>query len=223
MNRFATALPAALAAAALLAAAPAWAAETVADRVFAAGLLAGVTEPTVLRYRHEVSGQGMDAPYAGLVEVDVREVAADGGKSVFVEMFEGRPDQREYGPIASREQNPLVLVFLQRDVNEMAKATGGAAPYFQKRVRAAFNQPVEAEAVEVTLGDRTLPGRRLVLQPFRDDPQIGRFPQFRDKSYEFVVADGIPGGVYRLSSRVPDPKDGHLILEESVTLEGTRP
>ena len=37
------------------------------------------------------------------------------------------------------------------------------------------------------------------------------------------MADGVPGGLYRLGSPVPDPQDGHLILEESVTFEEVRP
>ena len=32
------------------------------------------------------------------------------------------------------------------------------------------------------------------MQPFANDPKIGRFPQFKDKSYEFIVAEGVPGG-----------------------------
>ena len=76
---------------------------------------------------------------------------------------------------------------------------------------------------EVTLGDRKLQGRRLVMRPFAHDPQIARFPQFKDKAYEFVVAEGVPGGVYSLASRAPDPKDGHLVLAETVTFQEAMP
>jgi hypothetical protein len=195
------------------------AAETVAQRVFDAGLLAGLHQPAVFRYRYEMQGQGIEPPFASHIEMDVRTVAADGAKSVFFDMFEGA-NRRKLGPMVAQEQNPLVLVLLQRDVNQMANLTGGTAGYFQKQIRKAFNDTAESESVEVALGERKLPGTRLVIRPFHDDPNIGRFPQFKDKAYEFVVADGVPGGLYRLSSRVADPKDGHLILEESVTFEG---
>ena len=194
------------------------AAETVTDRVFGAGLFDGVTEPTKLHYRYEMEGQGIEAPVTGKIELDVRDIAADGGKSVFVDMFDG-PNERKFGPIAAREQNPLVLVFLQRDVSQMANLTGGAAMYFQQQIRRAFSDPAESEPYEVTLGDRKLPGRRLVMHPFANDPQIARFPQYKDKSYEFIVAEGVPGGVYRVASRTPDPRDGHLVLAESVTFQ----
>ena len=205
-----------------LQAAPVWAAETVAERVFGADLLAGVTEPTVLRYRFEITGKDVDPPYASHIDVDVREVAPDGAKSVFVDMFEGT-EHRAVGPIAAHDQNPLVLVFLQRDVAEMAKLTGGAAVYFQQQVRRGFNEPALSEPYEVVLGDRKLAGRRLVMQPFANDPNIGRFPKFKDKAYEFIVAEGVPGGIYRVASSVPGPVDGQVILEEAVTFEEVRP
>ena len=198
------------------------AAETVTDRVFGAGLFDGVTEPTKLHYRYEMEGQGIEAPVTGKIELDVREIATDGGKSVYVDMFDG-PNERKFGPIAAREQNPLVLVFLQRDVTEMAKLTGGAAGYFQQQIRRSFNEPAESSPVDVMLGDRKLAGTKLVIHPFRSDPNIARFPQFKEKAYEFVVADGVPGGLYQLASRVPDVRDGHMILEESVTFEKAGP
>lgn len=198
------------------------AADTVAQRVFEANLLADVHQPAVLRYRYEMQGKGIEPPYASHIEMDVRTVATDGAKSVFFDMFDGA-NRRQFGPMAAQEQNPLVIVLLQRDVTQMANLTGGAAGYFQQRIRQSFNEPAESEPVEVDLGGRKLPGTRLVIRPFHDDPKIARFPQFRDKAYEFVVADGVPGGLYQLSSRVPDPKDGHLVMEETVTFQDVKP
>ncbi len=205
-----------------LLAAPAWGADTVADKVFGAGLLAGVTEPSVLHYRFEMSGKDIVPPFASHIDVDVREVAPDGAKSVFIDMFEGA-NRRQFGPIAAQDQNPLVLVFLQRDVTQMANLTGGAAGYFQQQVRRGFNDPAVVEPFEVTLGDRKLAGTRLVMTPFANDPNIDRFPQFKGKSYEFIVADGVPGGIYRLGSLVSGPADGQAILQETVTFEEVRP
>ena len=149
-------------------------------------------------------------------------LAPTGGKSVFIDMFEGA-DRRQFGPIAAQDQNPLVLVFLQRDVTQMANLTGGAAGYFRQQVRRGFSDPAVSEPFEVTLGDRKLAGTRLVMTPFANDPNIDRFPQFKGKSYEFIVADGVPGGIYRLGSLVPGPADGQVILQETVTFEGLKP
>lgn len=202
----------------LLAAPPVATAATVAEGVFGAGFFKALREPAVFRYRYEMQGKTLERPFTSAVRMEVRTIAADGGKQVFFDMFEG-PNRRQYGPVTAAEQNPLVLVFLQRDMMQMSNLTGGSAVYFQQQVRKGFNQPAETETVEIELDGRKLPATRLVMRPFRSDPNIQRFPAFRDKAYEFVVAEEVPGGIYRLAARTPDPADGHLILEESMTFE----
>ena len=212
----------ALAGALLLTASLPAAAATVTEAVFGRALMEGVKQPTVFHYRYEMRGDGIDPPVVGPVEMDVREVKADGAKTVYFDMFSGN-DRRQLGPMAAQEQNPLILLFLQRDVSEMAKLTGGAAGYFQQQIRRAFNGPAESAPLEITMGDSRLEGTKLVMRPFQSDPHLDQFPQFKDKMYEFVLADGVPGGLYQLVTRVPDAKDGHLILQESVTFEEAKP
>jgi hypothetical protein len=144
-------------------------------------------------------------------------VAQDGGKKVWVDMFEG-PNRRALGPIDAREQNQLVLVFLQRDVAQMGGLTGGAGGYFQQQIRRAFGKPAEVSALEVDVAGQPVQATRVVIHPFRDDPAIERFPRFRDKAYEFVVAPGVPGGLYRIAASTPD-SEGNTVLEESMTFD----
>ena len=157
------------------------AADTVADRVFGAGLLGGITSPALLRYHYEMRGTTLKEPFGSQVAMDVREVAQDGQKKVWVDMFEG-PNHRALGPIDAREQNPLVLVFLQRDVAQMGGLTGGASGYFQQQIRRAFGKPAEVSQVTIELEGRPVQATRVVMHPFRDDPAIERFPRFRDKA-----------------------------------------
>jgi hypothetical protein len=190
--------------------------------VFEAGLLAQVAKPTLFHYRYEMRGQDIEQPYTSHVDMDVREVAADGGKAVYFDMFDGA-NRRQFGPMAAREQSPLVIVFLQRDVTQMANLTGGAGGYFQQQIRRAFTEPADTGPVEVEVDGQKIQATRVVIRPFKDDPNIARFPKFKDKSYEFIVAKEVPGGLYRLATIATDPADGHLILEESVTFAGVQP
>jgi hypothetical protein len=207
---------------ALLAPLPAVAADTVTDQVFGRNLMQGVSAPVRLHYRFAVQGEGGQPPVEGPLVMEVRGIKAEGDKEVFVDMLDG-PNQRHLGPMSAREQNPLVLLLLQRDVAEMANLTGGAAGYFQQQIRRAFNGPAEVGGIEIELVGRKVQASRVVMRPFTADPRIDRFPQFKDKAYEFVVSDAVPGGLYRFASRTPDVKDGHLILEESVTYERAAP
>jgi hypothetical protein len=210
---------AALALALALLTAPAAAEEdTVARVVFEPGRFAGITEPVVLHYRFEVQGEGIDGTTPSPARLEVRSVAPDGDKEVWLDLFSGTA-RRALGPVAARAQNPLVLVFLQMDVTEMGRLSGGAGGYFQQQIREAFNEPAESRAVTVELDGRSLPARSIVIRPFQGDPQIDRFPAFRDKAYEFTVADSVPGGLWRIAARTPDPETGELILEKTLTFE----
>jgi hypothetical protein len=211
-----------LAALALLAlASPAAAADTVTDKVFGANLLAPVTRPVVIEYRYELRGQTIERPISSRVEMAVREVSAEGDKKIWFDMFEGE-NRRQFGPEAARQNNPLVLIFLQRDVTSMGNLTGGASGYFQQQIRKSFNEPAEVTALEVDVDGRRLQATRVVVRPFRADPAIARFPKFREKAYEFVVADAVPGGLYRIASSTPDAAGG-TVLEESMTFARVAP
>lgn len=194
---------------------PATAADTVLDHVFNAGLLDGVTRPQAIEYRYERRGGTAAESVSSRVAMHVREVAASGEKKVWFDMFEGA-DRRQFGPMDAREQNPLVIVFLQRDVTGMGNLTGGQSGYFQQQIRRAFGEPAEVSPVQVELDGRPVSATRVVIRPFRADPSIARFPKFKDKSYEFVVAPEVPGGLYRIGSSTPG-EGGGVVLEESLT------
>ncbi len=210
---------AALALLALLAGGAAVRAETasVQEVVFAPGFLAGVNRTAVFRYRYEMTGRAMDRPYRSGAKLEIREVFPDGRKLAWLDMFDG-PNRRQTGPIPTVDQNPLLLAFLQRDTVTMGNLTGGAPGYFQQQIRRAFNEPQTVEATTVVWQGHTVPARTVRLRPFLADPSIDRFPQFRDKEYEFTVSPEVPGGLWRLRVRLPDTA-GTTFLEETLTLE----
>lgn len=195
-------------------------AETVTHAVFEAGFLKDLKAPATFRYRYEVRGDTIRQAPASEIVMEVREVKPDGSKVVHFDLYDG---QRQAGPMEAREQNLVVLAFLQRDVSQMANLTGGAAGYFQQQIRRSFNDPAVEDEIQVEVAGKPVQARRLVIKPFVADPNIERFPQFREKAYEFVVAEAVPGGIYRLATRTPNPEKSGIILEESLTFEEVRP
>jgi hypothetical protein len=213
-------LPAALAATALLLSPAARGAETVTDLLFGKDLFANVTAPLRLDYAY-LAREGPAGPTRrGDVALEVRSVDAEGAKQVFLDLEDGAV-HREFGPLRMTQQNPLVILFLQRDVQSMEGVTGGSQHYFRNRIREAFNGPAEVERLEVDHDGRKVPATRIAIRPFAQDPELARFPEFKDKVYEFTVAETLPGGIYRLATRRPDPADGTRTIEESMTLAGT--
>jgi len=204
-------------------AAPALAAtpHTVTEIVFDSALWQRVREPATFHYRYRLDGPTLPAPHFEKARMEVREVRADGEKLVYFDLFEG-PNHRAFGPVPARDVNPMILVFLQKDVAGMHNLTGGAQGYFQQQIRRAFNRPAEVERIRIRFDGREIGATRVRIRPFARDPNIARFPQFRDKSYEFTVSDAIPGGLYRILIRTPDP-EGRTVIEESLTFERLSP
>jgi hypothetical protein len=194
---------------------------SVAELLFGAAPFANVRAPVEIGYVYaskDAEGRQATAP----VRMEVRSVSAEGGKLVHLEIFDGDA-RREVGPVEMSSQNPLVLVFLQRDVSAMEKSTGGSQHYFRNRIRGAFNRPGEVEQLELEVEGRRIEATRIAIRPFSEDPRIDRFPAYRDKLYEFVVAPDILGGIWSLGTRTIDPQSGALISEERFTYAGHKP
>jgi hypothetical protein len=95
------------------------------------------------------------------------------------------------------------MFFLERDVLEMHKATGGSALYFRNRIREAFVDRATTRPVSVVVEGKEQSGTEVTLAPFRNDPMIARFEAFREKSYRFVLVDALPGTIYQISTLMP--------------------
>ena len=191
---------------------------SVTGDVLEAGLFDDVTSPLTLHYRYEMHADTMKEPFVSTATMQVREIAGDGSKQVYFDLFEGK-NRRQFGPMAAKDFNPLILIFLQFDVDEMGNLTGGAPLYFQRQIRQAFNAPAEEKDLEVLVGGREVNAKQVRMQPFVHDPHIDRFPAFRDKTYEFVVSKDVPGGLVRIAAVTPDPKTGAVVVEKSMTFE----
>jgi len=219
-GRWIGALLALLVAGTLPAAAPSAAGDggTAEAVVFRPGFFARIPVPTTLIYRYRLESELMREPYISRVRVEVRGQDADGTKRVWLDMFDG-PNHRRFGPVPAVDQNPVILALLQKDVATMRNLSGGAKGYFQQQIRRAFTRPPDlVEPITVRLGERQVAATRVRLVPFRNDPAIVRFSKFRDKRYEFVVSDAVPGGLYRMTIEVPDPeRPDRPVLREVLT------
>ena len=94
------------------------AAETL---LFQTDHLKNVAPAATLFYEFRKTGSG-EAGFDDTVELRVR--AADGGKRVSVAFFT-HARKIDFPEVKSPEGNPLLLYFLERDIREMQRLTGG--------------------------------------------------------------------------------------------------
>ncbi|SMF80295.1 hypothetical protein SAMN06265365_10921 [Tistlia consotensis] len=220
-----------LLAVAVLAAGPARAAGESYSRaqteLFATPHLENVTQPETLHYDFRRSGAAA-RPLDDSIDVIVTEVRPDGRKNLSFRFLSG-PNQRRFPPVEGFRGNPLIMLFLERDVAEMAAATGGSPLYFRTRLRAAFGTDAQVEDVTLPQATTSPPdasgakARLVTVEPFARDPMIDRFPRYKDKRYEFLLSAAVPGGVERLTTILPAASGGQPAVEETVTFGKVEP
>jgi hypothetical protein len=117
--------------------------------------------------------------------------------------------------------NPIVLYFLERDIAQMERLTGGQRRYFQKRVRLALADGPPITTITQEIGGKKMAARQIVIQPYINDPDGERFPRFLAKRYTFVFADSVPGKVVMLRTEVPGEHGdfAHPLQTESLTFQ----
>ena len=177
--------------------------------------LENLTEPASLSYDFARRGSG-DGDFADQVVMNVTEIQADGRKNLEFEFLSGER-RRLFQPMSGFRGNPLVMLFLQWDVEGMKRATGGSERYFRNRIRYAFYDRAELDEVSVELDGRALTATRVVIRPFLDDPMKDRFRGLERKFYEFLIAPEVPGGIYRIRAVVPAADDSGQASEERLT------
>ncbi len=120
--------------------------------------------------------------------------------------------------------NPVILYFLEHDITEMEQLTGGKRRYFQQRVRLALaaNPPI----VQVTseAGGKKIKAQQIVIQPYLDDPNAARFPQYTAKRYTFLVADDVPGHVMSIRTETPGANNdfAHPVQTETLNFQSAQ-
>lgn len=172
--------------------------------------------PATLLYNFSKSGSAEPA-FADQVRVDVRRINADHTAVVAVHFLTGAR-QRDIPTLDHAEGNPVLLAFLEHDISEMTRLTGGKAPYFRRRIRLALAEAAQVRPVTITYHGKQLPAQEIRSQPYLNDPMHSRFEQYTAKSYVFVLSPQIDGGLYQIRTSTSDA--GRPVMEETLTLVG---
>lgn len=194
------------------------------DRLFLANHLGNLPRNCVLRYAYSKTGT-LEAKRADSVQLTLASTADGNGREVHVDYLTG--EQRFELPVMNDANgNPIILFFLERDVREMQRLTGGQSAYFRKRVRLALAEAAEIRPVTFEFAGHEVTGQQITIHPYQDDPLRKRFERLSDKTYTFTLSDQVPGMLYRMQTVVRPPAAGDStppLIEESISLVKTEP
>ncbi len=163
--------------------------------------LQNITKPVTLRYSYQHQGT-MEQAFDDFVDVIVTKVAPDGGRDVSFNFLSDKHHQ-DFPPVEGFHANPVIMMFLEHDVTGLSSQTGGSALYFRNRIRDAFVDRAAVEETTISFGGKEIAATRVAMQPFLQDPLRSRFEKFAEKTYEFVLAPEVPGGVYSIRVITP--------------------
>ncbi len=197
---------------------------SAADRLlFGTDHLADISEPTTLHYLFQRRGSQAE-PFEDRIDIKISGPTEAGAKRVQIGYFSG-DRRRQVPPMENVRGNPVVMLFLQRDVNELGRLTGGGWRYFQKRVRLALAKAEETETISVSWNGRVVEAQRITLTPFLNDPNRERFADYAGRTYMLVLSSEVPGHFFQLQSSTPDRNDANAepLLEEVLTLVSDSP
>jgi hypothetical protein len=184
--------------------------------------LKNVAPPATLSYAFRKTGSA-ETGFDDTVELRVRVL--DGVKQASVTFLSA--ERKTACPEVTRaEGNPVLLCFLERDIREMERLTGGKSGYFRRAIRLALARSARVARSRLSFGGRELAANEITVVPYADDPLKDRIGKYATKTYVFTLSAEVPGGVHSVRTFVP-PAEGTSneapLLEERLTLVGRRP
>jgi hypothetical protein len=191
----------------LLASAPATQAEgdkpdfSSAERLlFMTPQLQTLQAPTQLLYTFSKTGS-LEEAFSDRVTVAL-SARAEGGCCDAKGAFLSGARKVQVPDVPGAEGNPVILYFLEHDVREMKRLTGGSENHFRKRLRMAIYQGAEVRDATMRYRGRTVKGKEIVFSPFLDDPNRPKYEKFANKRYRFLLSTAVPGGVYAIRTQI---------------------
>jgi hypothetical protein len=181
--------------------------------------LKDVQPPSRLHYAFHKSGT-LEEGFADTIDIDIT-AQPDGGKKSAVRFFSGAR-QVNYPEIEHVEENPVLLFYLEREIREMSRLTGGKPNYFRKRIRTALADSAKIKDIDIHVGDRTMHAQQITISPYASDPDRGRYERLATKSYVFIICEAIPGAVYEVRGVVPAASGSsgdRAVIEETMTFK----
>ena len=155
--------------------------------------------PSRLHYAFRKRGT-LEQGFSDTVDLDVTS-EADGSRKGTSRFFSGKR-KIKYPDVDHAEGNPVLMYYLERDIREMSRLTGGRPDYFKKRIRVALAGAAQINEVDIKLDGRTLHAQQVTISPYESDPMSDRFKGLVGKRYVFVLCDAVPGGVYKIEGVV---------------------
>jgi hypothetical protein len=150
------------------------------------------------------------------IKMTVDKVRDDSLRNLSFQFLSGS-DQIDFPSAQGYRGNPIAIQFLERDIRDMAQATGTSTAYFRNRIRNAFKDP-QIEQTRTTVGETEVDAVEISVTPFQKDPNVSQMAGYAEKQYRFAYSEQIPGHLISVQTRMSN--GGDAFLEEEIRYTG---
>jgi len=197
----------------------------VNNALFDKAHLKNVKSEAILHYVYKKE-HFIDGPREDSIDMVVSNIRNTGRKDTHFEFFTGA-HKRPYQDRDNQKGNGVFVLFLEFDVHELDRLTGGDWRYFQRKIRWALAKGATTKEIELEFEGETVKGVQYIIQPYINDPKNERYSLYASKYYIFTMSEAVPGEIYQIRTIVPDGKkwqEGDAVLsEETVTFSSSNP
>ena len=162
----------------------------------------GQKAATTLRYSFKRGGT-LDPAFSDEVTLTLSLKPAGAGCCAAKVAFLTGERQLKLPDVDGVEGNPVLLGFLEHDITEMERVTGGKKNYFRKRIRMALAEAATITPRTLRFNGKEVAGSLISITPYADDPMRSRYERLAAKRYQFFSAASVPGKLLGIRTSVP--------------------
>ena len=140
-------------------------------------------------------------------------------RNIEVKMFTGA-NAKAAGPFPSDQQNPVLLLVLEDNVQELSHLFKANPRYLKNAIRKAWRDAAKIEPVQVDVDGKKVPGTRITVQPFLGDAEADRMQGLDGMVYIVEIADAVPGTIASIDMHAP--ADGAPKFSETLHFASTK-
>ncbi|MFW5425701.1 MAG: hypothetical protein ACKE8G_06620 [Methylophagaceae bacterium] len=192
------------------------------NELFDKAHLKNILKPATLHYKYKKQSY-IDGDREDTINVEITNIRNTGRRDSHFEFFTGEHN-RPYQDRNNQQGNGIFVLYLEFDIRELDRLTGGDWAYFQRKIRWALSKGAKKEEIEIDYQGKKIKGVQYTIQPFANDPKNARYTLYASKYYIFTLSEEIPGEIYQVRTIVPDGKTwqegDEVVTEEILTFDG---
>lgn len=188
------------------------------DLLFRNGTLDDLQQGVDLVYHREV----INALKPELAERDTGDIVLSfqtGGAPMAHLQFRQDERHRSLGVFPTSVGNPMIMVFYESVVRDMAESAGGSPFYIRNRVKEALIQPSNVEQGETVVDGQTVQTQTIRLYPFANDPNASRMRGFGDLEMRVTMSDAVPGWYVSLVAEAPGSENQGAVYRSEMRFD----